>query len=156
MKKIISIILVLALCMSFAGCNKPSYKSPKEITTYLTEKLDLDELTSVSGDKLSSYFGFKSDEVKAASFLISKNENSADMVAAFEYKDKNNRKKIIDNIAIYFTNAQSTLKNNLAAEYQKTLNRIICEYNGVVILVVCSDSNAAAQILKDYGAEEIK
>lgn len=153
MKKILSIALVIVLTL--CGCSGANEKSPKEITTLLTEELDLSGFTVVTGETLSHYFGFNSDDVKSFSFVVSEIDTSGDMIAAFEFENDNSKQLIIDGIGNYFSKTASVLKDNMTGEYLKIQNRILFEYNNIIILVVCGDIETAKTVLSNIGAKEL-
>ncbi len=156
MAKIISVFAALLLLTCSAACGQQTDMTPKEITLYLEQQLDLNELTEVPGEKISSYFGFSIDEIKSGSLLTASSGSSSDMLAAFEYKDSSNREKIIDNVVNYLSATASTFKNTMDAEYRKIQSRLLYEYGDIIILVVCGNWDNAAEVLAEMGAVEIK
>lgn len=155
MKRFLSIILTFSLLFTLAGCMGNNAKSPTEITGLLTEELDLNGFNAVSGETLSHYFGFTSEDVESFSFVISKDDTVQDMVAAFEYKDDASKQLIIDGIGNYFSKTASVLKDNVNAEYLKIQNRVLFEYNNIIVLVVCGNIETAKTVLKNIGAKEL-
>ena len=156
MRKVLSVILALVMVFLFAGCNNGEIMSAKEVTTYITDELNLSGLTTVKGETLSHYFGFNSNDIEAFSLVVSSNEAKSDMIAAFEYGNGESKKKIIDGIANYFAKKSSVLKDNLTAEYTKIQNRLIFEYKNQIILVVCDEAETAKTVLNAIGAKELK
>ena len=156
MRKVLSVILAIFMLLMLVACNNGESMSAKEITTYLTDELNLSGFTTVKGETLSHYFGFNGKDVKAFSLVVSSNEASSDMIAAFEFENNESKKIIIDGIANYFAKKSSVLKDNVTAEYTKIQNRLLYEYNDVIILVVCDEAETAKTALKDIGATELK
>ena len=156
MRKVLSIILAALLLFMLTACNNSENMSAKEITTYVTDELNLTGFTNVKGETLSHYFGFNSKDVKAFSLVVSENEAQSDMIAAFEYENKEGKQKVIDGIANYFARKSIVLKDNLTAEYTKIQNRLLFEYNNMIILVVCGEAETAKTALKTIGANELK
>lgn len=156
MRKVLSVILAIFMLLMLVACNNGESMSAKEITTYLTDELNLSGFTTVKGETLSHYFGFNGKDVKAFSLVVSSNEASSDMIAAFEFENNESKKIIIDGIANYFAKKSSVLKDNVTAEYTKIQNRLLYEYNDVIILVVCDEAETAKTALKGIGASELK
>lgn len=155
MKKLLSVILITILLFTLSACTNNS-KSPKEITNYLTEELDIEGLTTVKGETLSHYFGFTIESLESFSFVVSADDNKADMIAAFEVKNDETQKQVIDGIGNYLSGKASILKTNMTTEYNKISNRVVYKYNNIIVLVVCGDSNTAIKALEEIGATELK
>lgn len=156
MKKIVSVFLAVLIIFSLSGCMGANHKSPEEITSYLTSELDMQGLTEVSGETLSHYFGFTKNSVSEFSFLVTEDDVAQDMVAAFKYSSSDAKKLIIDGIGNYFSKNADVLKDNMTVEYIKVQSRILYEYNDIIILVVCSNTEAAKTALNQLGANELK
>ena len=156
MKRLIGVILAVLLIFTLTACNGADELSVKEITTQITSELDLSGFTNVKGETLSRYFGFKSADIESFSFLVSEDEAKSEMIAAFEYKDNDGKKLIIDGIGNYFLNKASVLKDNVTAEYEKIQSRLIYEYKNIIVLVVCDDTESARTVLEGFGATELK
>lgn len=156
MRKVLSVILACVLVFMLTACNSNDSMSAKEITTYITTELNLVDLTTVKGETLSHYFGFNSKDIKAFSLVVSTNEASSDMIAAFEYSNDESKKKIIDGVANYFAKKSSVLKDNVTDEYAKIQNRLLFEYQNIIVLVVCNEAETAKTALKSIGAKELK
>ena len=156
MKKLLSVFLAVVLVLGLTGCIGANNKSPKEITNYLTNELDLTGFTEVSGETLSHYFGFTSENLEDFSFLVTEDDTVQDMVAAFKYSSDESKKLIIDGIGNYFSKNADVLKDNMATEYLKVQNRILYQYNDIIILVVCSNADTAKTALNQMGATELK
>lgn len=156
MKRFLSVIIAVIFIFTLTACNTTGKMSVKEITTHLTEELDLNGFTNVKGETLSHYFGFKSEEIKSFSFLVSEDDSSSNMMGAFEYKNADSKKLVIDGIANYFAKKSSILKDNVTAEYTKIQNRLLFEYQNIIVLVVCDEAETAKTVLNNIGAQELK
>ena len=158
-KKLISVFLVFAVVvLNFASCSAKTLnnKSPEEITSYLQKELKAEDLTEVSEGLFSGFFGFDAKDIGKASFLISSVGNTSDMIGAFKYKDEEAKNKVLKSLADYLNSSSDNLKAVSDEEYKKVNNRVICECNGTIILVVCENYKKAQNLLKDLGATEVK
>jgi len=156
MRRVLSVILAVCMVFLLTSCNNADSMSAKEITTHLTDELNLSGFITVKGETLSHYFGFDGKDIKAFSLVVSSNEASSDMIAAFEYENNESKKIIIDGVANYFAKKSSVLKDNVTAEYTKIQNRLLFEYKNLIILVVCDEAETAKTALKGIGASELK
>lgn len=153
--KVISLIsLLLVLCL-LCSCSKPVEQTPSELVDQIQSQNNFTELSSLSGDKLSSYFQFRDTDIKRFSALISVTGESADTVAAFELADQSQYDTVITGITQYLTNLASFFRSTMESEYKKIQNRVLVEMDQIILLVVCADYTAVETQLTELGAKTI-
>lgn len=155
MKKLFAGLLCVLLAVCITGCDKNIELAPEEIVDKLKQNVSLGELTEISGDKLSSYFSFSDKEVSRFSVIMGGSGETADIIAAFEYKDNAQRAKVIDGVTQYLTYASGSFKKTMENEHKKLQNRVLVELSDTIVLVVCSDYTGASQLLTDLGAKPL-
>lgn len=154
-KKIIGLLVAVALVISFSGCaSKNNYRS-SEISKEIQNIATFSEMKELSGTSLPTYFVFQDGNVKRYSVMVSATGESADTLACFEVNDKEQRATVISGISQYLTNLSTSFKSTMGQEYDKVEKRLLVEFESIIVLVICSDTTAVWEYLTKLGAKEV-
>ncbi len=152
--KTLTVFILIFSLLLLTGCTKKESLNATDLTTQIKSKALVSSLSSLSGDKLLSYFGFSERDVHRFSVLIGSSGETADTIAAFEVKNAEQRTAVITGIGKYSTKL-SSLSNTIKAESAKIKNRLIYELNSIIILVICSNTSQVEKYLTELGATPI-
>ena len=155
-KKLWSLIaILLSFLLLLSGCAKKEATKPFELAEKIKESAPFAELSPLSGDKLSSHFGFTDAHVRRYSVLISSSGESADTIAIFEILEQDTKPTVVTGISGYLTQMSSSFKNTIEAEYNKVSSRVLMELDDIIVLVICSDSQKVKDLLDQMGAKDL-
>lgn len=155
LKKAIALLTAICLLLSLYGCSSTTSTSPTSLSEQILEKTTFSELKELSGTSLPSYFVFQDTSVKRFNVKVSATGKSADTIACFEVKDSDQRSKVVSGISQYLNKLSTSFKTTMEMEYQKVQNRLLLEFNNIIVLVVCNDYTAVTEFLSEFGAKEI-
>ncbi len=154
-KKLISLTLcALLFAAMLCGCSAKRTPSPLELCNDIISQNSLTDLTSLSGDKLESYFGFKNSNIKRFSVMISTSSERADTVAVFEVSNKEQRSAVITGVSKYAASLADSMQS-VEAEYKKVSSLLIMELDDLIIFIICPDTKAVEQQLITLGAKAV-
>lgn len=152
------IIIIAAVCIALSmlcGCSGKVHIDSTELVENIKKVGSFSELISLSGDKLSSYFGFSDTDVHRFNVSISKSGTSADTIAAFEVKNSDQKDTVIQGLSQYLAKLSASFKNTMKSEFNKTETCLIMENENMVVLVICFDSDSVKELLVSKGLVSI-
>lgn len=151
----ISALLCLILVLTLVtGCKGNSAPSPNEIANEIVKQNNLENLNTLSGEKLVSYFGFSASDINRFSVKISSEPDLSDTVAVFETKSEESKALVITGISTY-TDKLSVSMKSLETERNKISTRLLMELDNTVILVICGNTALTKESLTEMGAKAV-
>lgn len=157
-KQALSIFLicfVLIFTSMLTGCKDTNDLTPSTLTKNICAKLELNELTSLSGSNLPAHFQIQDTDIKRFSVLIDSSSSSADTVAAFEVIDDKQQTAVVTGISSYITKLTTSFENTITSEYQKTQNRILVKIDNIILLVISANPESLEEYLSSLSAQPI-
>lgn len=149
------ICFVLILATFMCGCKSDNELTPATLTKRIISKLDLSDLSALSGSTLPAHFQIQDTDIKRFSVLIDASATSADTVAAFEVVDDNQQTAVVSGISGYITKLSTSFESTITTEYTKTQNRILVKIDDIILLVICSEPEKLESYLSSLSAEPI-
>lgn len=156
-KPLFSAVCLLLCLLLTVGCSKTSNESlsPTEIVQSVRSAHAFSSMNALSGDKLSAYFQFSDTDVKRFCVYISSSNESADVIASFEYYDDAAKAIIMNGISHYLNNKAAVLKGSFETEFQKNQNRVLMQIGSTITLVICEDPAAVQKQLSEMNGAMI-
>ncbi len=158
LKPTLKILLVLSLSVLLifaSGCSEEVSISTTQLAEEIQTKTEFAPLSSLSGDKLMSYFGFGDDNLHRFTVLIGSSGDTADTVAVFETKTSEQRTEVITGINNYTSKLAASLKTTMEAEFNKVDARLLFQLDNTIVLVICSDTKSVEEYLAQLGATPV-
>ncbi len=149
------ICFVLIFTSMLTGCKDTNELTPSTLTEHICAKLELNELTPLSGSNLPAHFQIQDTDIKRFSVFIDASASSADTVAAFEIVDDAQQTAVITGISSYITKLTTSFEATITSEYQKTQNRILVKIDNIILLVISANSERLEAYLSSLSAEPI-
>ena len=154
-KKALAALLVVVLIFTTVGCGSTKKYDVVELSEKILKLTTFSEMKELSGTSLSSHFVFGDGSVKRFNVRVSATGESADTLACFEVKDDDQRSTAITGISQYLTNLSTFFKSTMEQEYQKVENRMLVEFDDLIVLVICNDPTPVWNYLTSLGAKEV-
>ncbi len=154
-KSIVALVLVTIVLLTASGCGDAKKVNTTDLSEEILTLTTFSELKELSGASLPSYFRFSDGSVKRFNVRISATGESADTLACFEVKDKEQRTTAIKGISQYLSDLSTFFKPTMESEYQKVENRLLVELDDVIVLVICNDIETVWNYLASLGAKEV-
>ncbi len=157
LKKCVSLLMVILMLVSLtAACAGGNDEvTPETITNDIFEYVDKDIIwVSLKKDELNSYFGFSGENVTAHSAFINDSEQKYDIVAAFEFEDRQTMRAAVEKVNISLDAAIQNFKSVIDTETEKIMNRVILSKENILVIVVSSNTPKIKEMLteKDFSS----
>lgn len=149
------ICFVLIFTSLLSGCNESESLTPSTLTERICSKLELDNLSSLSGSTLPAHFQIQDTDIKRFSVLIDASASSSDTIAAFEVVDDKQQAAVMSGISSYITKLTTSFERTITAEYKKTQNRILVKVDNIILLVICATPEKLESLLSSLSAKPI-
>ena len=146
-----SVLLTLIMCFCiFSGCTSKEIPAVNDISASI-KKLAPETVSWASLDKSSikTYFGIPDDDIKAFSGYISSSEERFDMIAVFEYEDKQTRKAVLDSIISLTKQMSDNYKLANISEVSKITAPNIAEVGNIIIFCVMDGQSKVTDYLEN-------
>lgn len=150
---------LLCLCLvitSFSGCTKNENLTVKEISDSLKTFSSDIVWTQLSGDQLTSYFGFEADIAEEYETYVNSSDDHFDMIAVIKPTDDAARESIIKGLNFAMSSASGNFKNSNQSEYKKITSGRIVEADGILVLVIVDNYEKIGKYFNDIGAKTPK
>ncbi len=155
--RFLSILLTLIMCVFiFSGCTSKEVPPVNEISLSLKE-FSSDAVNWASLDKTSikTYFGIPDDSIKSFSGYINSSEERFDMIAIFEYEDKQTRKNILEAITLLTQQMSDNYKLANMSEVSKISAPSVAEIGNTIIFCVMDSQSKVTDYLENELDAEI-
>lgn len=155
--RFLCVFMALIMCVSiFTGC------SSKEVPPVNTISLSLKELapetvswTSLDNTSIKTYFGIPNGDIKSFSGYINSSEERFDMIAVFEYEDKQTQKAILEAVASLTQQMSDNYKLANMSEVSKISSPIVAEIGNTIIFCVMGSQSKVTDYLENELNAEI-
>ncbi|MBQ2676099.1 MAG: DUF4358 domain-containing protein [Clostridia bacterium] len=154
---VLCVICALAVLLA-SGCSASKgarqFSSTDELSQTLVEKINMDNVVKVSGDKLIKHYNLSSDIFEDATAYISQNEDVTDQVAVFRLKNDSDYNQVYDQIGSRLNQLANSYKDHSPVEYKKISGAIIKVLNDDLIFIICDKPSLALEAVSEMGAED--
>lgn len=150
MKKIVSIMVVAVMLLSFTACSKPA-KEPAVADILATIKSDvtLPEMADIKKEDIQFHISLPTDDIEDVSYLMAGDGISADEVLIIKIKEKADPKAFTDAFAVR-KKAQAELFEPYAPDELPKIESAVIESKGrYVIFAVTSNNEKVKKIFTD-------
>ena len=147
MKRILSVIIILIMCISFVGCGKVTL-DPSEVAAALKNGVQYDdELFQLSDDQFSVLYELP-DSVKGAAYCGS--GATAEEVAVFDAGDENSAKALLSEMQDRLKSRSASYASYMPDEVSKIDSAVLKQAGQYIILCVSPDNAAAEKIISGF------
>ena len=149
--RFLCVLLTLILCVFiFVGCQTKEIPSANNISESLKE-LSPKSVNWVLLDdtSIATYFGISDKKIKSFSGYISSSEERFDMIAVFEYEDKQTRQIILDSIVSLTKQMSDNYKLANKIEVAKITAPCIAETDNTIIFCVLDNYSTVNDYIKN-------
>ncbi|MBE6729226.1 MAG: DUF4358 domain-containing protein [Ruminococcaceae bacterium] len=155
-KKLFCGILSALLLLTFlVSCKGEKKLTVTEISQELAEIcLTDEEIYEVSKADIENRFNFDGNLLNEYSVKISNNEEKFVLVAVMQLKDKKDRQVVIDGVNASVKAASASFSVLGDAQLSKIQQRLLYEYNDILIVVVADKYDAVREYLEKIGAKQ--
>lgn len=153
MKKFISFFLVLALCVLFASCGKPSSSADVPLSTVMQEiraNVPLPEMLDLTAENLSDYFGIDSGEITDFAVCINANGYEKEEIVLLRATDAACVKALAQKLNTSLDNAAAEMQNYLPQQYALVKSSAVRIDGLVVSLCISENAEQIAAVLDKY------
>lgn len=149
--RFLSILMTLIMCVFiFVGCSTTEVPPADEISVSLKELApETVNWTSLDESSIKTYFGIPDDSIKAFSGYISSSEERFDMIAVFEYEDKQTRKAVLDAITSLTKQMSDNYKLANKNEVAKITTPNVAEMGNTIIFCVMDSGDKVNDYLEN-------
>ena len=143
--------MTLIMCVFiFVGCSTTEVPPADEISVSLKELApETVNWTSLDESSIKTYFGIPDDSIKAFSGYISSSEERFDMIAVFEYEDKQTRKAVLDAITSLTKQMSDNYKLANKNEVAKITTPNVAEMGNTIIFCVMDSGDKVNDYLEN-------
>lgn len=150
--KFLKILLILILVISLlAGCNSQGeLPSTNEIAiTLKSYSADTVNWAKLDKTKISSYFGFKGENIEEFSGYVNDSEEFFDIIAVFKLKNPEAKEEVMDGINFITKSADNAFRIANKSVSDKIANKIIAEKDDLIILCIIDNYSQISKYLTD-------
>ncbi len=156
-KKTAALMLcLLIMCTVLTACQSENkYYSPSQITEKIMVYTDSGiSWAPLTLDTLSGYFGFSGENINEFSAFVNDSEEGYDIVAAFEFRDKEALTNSVGKLTEALDGAIKNFAEARESESVKLKQRNILIKDNMLVVVVCANNEKIEDMLKDMGFSE--
>ena len=150
-RSIVAVLLIMAVCLSLAGCGGSSAKE-LDIATFASsaiEKVEFgDELLAVPDNMLSDYYVLPKDKVSASAVYVSGTGATASELAVFKCKDADAAKAVKTAVETRISEQIASYENYRPDEKFRLENAFVAVEGNYVVFAVSNDNQAVEKLLE--------
>lgn len=153
--RMLPLLFILPIFLCFSSCKEsPPPPSVGEIAEEIRQELTFPAMVRLGKDQLSNYFNLTPDLFEEFEVFISDEDQKVDEYAVFEMKTDTDPSDVYHAVSKRIAERSSNFKQ-MPQEYSKLQNNVLRQKEQIMILIVCAESQRAADLLESMGATPV-